>query len=56
MQHSKSFQKYYDRYQRGGCTKEQLQKLVSLGVIYDWEYDEIVGPEPNENGEVPTEE
>lgn len=47
MEHSKNFQKYYDRYQRGGCTKEQLKRLVQLGAIYDWEYQEITG-EPYE--------
>lgn len=43
MEHSKNFQKYYDRYRRGGCTKEQLHKLAELGVIYEWEYKEITG-------------
>ena len=47
MEHSKSFEKYQRRYNRGGCTKEQLQQLVELGVIYDWEYEEITG-EPYE--------
>lgn len=42
-EHSKNFQKYADRYARGGCTKEQLHRLVELGAIYDWEYQEITG-------------
>lgn len=45
--HSKLFEKYKQRYDRGGCTKEQLHKLVELGAIYDWEYEEITG-EPYE--------
>lgn len=51
-EHSKHFQKYYDRYQRGGCTKEQLRKLTDLGVITQDEFKEITGedfyPTPNE--------
>ena len=41
--HSPLFEKYADRYARGGCTKEQLAKLVSLGVITAEEYKEITG-------------
>lgn len=42
-EHSKSFNKYSNRYARGGCTKEQLHRLTELGVLYDWEYKEITG-------------
>lgn len=41
--HSKLFEKYRDRYNRGGCTKEQLQRLVKLGVLTAAEYKEITG-------------
>ena len=41
--HSKLFEKYRDRYNRGGCTKEQLKKLVTLGAITAEEYKEITG-------------
>ena len=37
------FEKYKARYERGGCTKEQLRKLVSLGVLTEDEYEEITG-------------
>lgn len=36
-------QKYDRRYKRGGCTKEQLQELVDLGVLTAEEYEEITG-------------
>ncbi len=45
--HSKLYNKYKERYDRGGCTKAQLHRLVELGAIYDWEYEEITG-EPYE--------
>lgn len=38
-----TFKKYQRRYQRGGCTKEQLQELVDLGVLTAEEYKEITG-------------
>ena len=38
-----AFKKYQRRYQRGGCTKEQLQELVELGVLTAEEYEEITG-------------
>ena len=38
-----AFKKYQRRYQRGGCTKEQLQELVDLGVLTAEEYEEITG-------------
>lgn len=40
-EHSKLFEKYRDRYNRGGCTKEQLKRLVKLGAITADEYEEI---------------
>lgn len=43
MEHSKYYEKYAERYARGGCTKEQLQKLVALGILTQEEYNEIVG-------------
>lgn len=42
MNHSPLFEKYKEKYEKGWCTKEQLQKLVSLGVLTQEEYDEIV--------------
>jgi len=41
--HSPMFEKYYKRYQRGGCTKEQLRRLVELGALTPDEYKEITG-------------
>lgn len=38
-----AYQKYMKRYKRGGCTKEQLQELVDLGVLSAEEYEEITG-------------
>ena len=43
--HSRMFEKYKARYDRGGCTKDQLSRLVSLGVITVEEYREITGEE-----------
>lgn len=43
--HSALFEKYSERYARGGCTKEQLAKLVNLGAITADEYREITGEE-----------
>lgn len=40
-EHSKLFNKYKDRYDRGGCTKEQLKRLVMLEAITEEEYEEI---------------
>ena len=37
------YQKYERRYNRGGCTKEQLQELVDLGVLTTEEYEKITG-------------
>ena len=41
--HSKLFEKYQERYNRGGCTKEQLRRLVQLGALTEAEYEEITG-------------
>ena len=38
-----AYQKYMRRYKRGGCTKEQLQELVDLGVLTAEEYEKITG-------------
>lgn len=35
--------KYKARYERGGCTIEQLQRLLTLGALTQEEYDDIVG-------------
>lgn len=41
--HSPQFDKYKKRYDRGGCTKSQLQQLVALGILTADEYTEITG-------------
>lgn len=41
--HSRMYDKYKARYDRGGCTTGQLSRLVSLGVITAEEYQEITG-------------
>lgn len=43
MEHSKLFEKYKERYNRGGCTKNQLKRLVKLSAITAAEYEEITG-------------
>lgn len=43
MKHSKYFEKYKKRYERGGCTKEQLHRLTELGTLTPEEYEEITG-------------
>ena len=35
--------KYQKRYEKNGCTKEQLQRLVELGALTAEEYKEITG-------------
>ena len=35
--------KYQKRYNKGGCTIEQLKKLVELGALTAEEYEEITG-------------
>lgn len=47
---SKNYKKYYARYQRGGCTKEQLQQLVELGALTADEYESITGEEYSQEG------
>lgn len=42
-EHSRDFEKYRARYARGGCTKEQLRRLVELGALTAEEYAEITG-------------
>ena len=37
--------KYQKRYEKNGCTKEQLQRLVELGALTAEEYKEITGEE-----------
>ena len=48
-------QKYYDRYKRGGCTVDQLRKLVQLGAIRVEAFEYITG-EPYEPYKEETEE
>jgi hypothetical protein len=43
MNHSKQYEKYKKRYERGGCTKDQLHRLTELGVLTPEEYEEITG-------------
>lgn len=47
--HSAQFEKYKKRYDRGGCTKEQLEQLVALGILTAAEYEEITGEPFPEN-------
>lgn len=49
VKHSPGFDKWNKRYQRGGCTKEQLRRLVELDALTPEEYEEITG-EPYEEG------
>lgn len=35
--------KYQKRYERNGCTKDQLKRLVELGALTAEEYREITG-------------
>lgn len=39
------FEKWNDRYKKHWCTKEQLQMLVTLGVLTAQEYEDITGEE-----------
>lgn len=50
MAQSKLFKKYKARYERGGCTKEQLKRLVELNVLTAEEYREITKESLNERG------
>jgi len=36
-------EKYERRYNKGGCTKAQLKRLVELGALTAEEYKEITG-------------
>ena len=38
-----ALEKYKARYERGGCTIEQLKQLVALGILAKDEYKEITG-------------
>ena len=42
-EHSKLFEYYKNRYDKGYCTKEQLQRIVALGRLTADEYKEITG-------------
>ena len=37
------FEKWNRRYKKHWCTKNQLQRLVQLGVLTEEEYQEITG-------------
>jgi len=39
------FEKYKARYEAGGCTKEQLKRLVKLRVLTESEYRDITNEE-----------
>lgn len=41
--HSSRFATLKARYERGGCTKEQLQRFVQLSALTAEEYEEITG-------------
>ena len=43
VKHSAKFVSLQERYNRGGCTKEQLKRFVGFGVITAEEYTEITG-------------
>ena len=43
LTHSPLFEKYRTRYEKGGCTKDQLRRLVALGVLTGEEFFEITG-------------
>lgn len=38
-----NFEKWNKRYKKHWCTKDQLQRLVQLGVLTEEEYKEITG-------------
>ena len=40
-----NFEKWNDRYKKHWCTKEQLKRLVQLGVLSAEEYKSITGEE-----------
>ena len=39
----KNKEKYLKRYEKNGCTKDQLKKLVELEALTEDEYKEITG-------------
>ena len=39
------FEKWNDRYKKHWCTKDQLRRLVQLGVLTEEDYKEITGEE-----------
>lgn len=41
--HSERFRTLQERYNRGGCTKEQLRQFVGYNAISKAEYKEITG-------------
>ncbi len=41
--HSKLFEMYKERYDKGWCSKEQLAEIVKLGRLTPEEYKEITG-------------
>lgn len=43
VEHSAKFVSLQERYNRRGCTKEQLKRFVGFGVITAEEYTEITG-------------
>lgn len=43
--HSARFKVLQERYNRGGCTNEQLRQFVGYNVITKAEYKEITGEE-----------
>lgn len=40
---SRMYEKYKARYERGGCTREQLFRLAELGALTEAEVYEILG-------------
>ena len=50
VKHSKNFERYKKWYNNGSITEEQLAELVSVGLLTQAEFDEIVGQDgtPNE--------
>lgn len=43
VEHSKRFTDLKERYERNGCTKEQLKRFTEFGVLTADEYKEITG-------------
>lgn len=38
-----NFEKYCDRYNRGGCTNDQLRRLTQLGALTPEQFETITG-------------